>query len=123
MTRPAEVAYKSWPGTRDQTGYAPPAFEICHTPLPAILPLANGLTKTCTVPEAPDVYANQRPSSEILPRQFLRMRSARARMHQLWDGLDPWCRWSGFADPLRALRKGRTVRRAKRSPRAPQDEY
>src|SRR5215470_5608411 len=77
MTRPSGVTYKSWcaPGTRDQTGYAPPAAEICHTPLPAILPLANGLTKTCGVPEAPDgvspavrlVYANQRPSGEILP--------------------------------------------------------
>src|SRR5215471_14362950 len=67
MTRPAEVAYKSWPGTRDQTGYAPPAAEICHTPLPAILPLANGLTKTCGVPEARDVYANQWPSGEIGP--------------------------------------------------------
>jgi hypothetical protein len=28
--------------------------------------LANGLTKICTVPEAPNVYANQRPSGEIV---------------------------------------------------------
>src|SRR5215471_5165958 len=69
MTRPSDVRYKSWRAAtaRDQTPYAPPAFEICHTPLPAILPLANGLTKTCGVPDAPDVYANQWPSGEILP--------------------------------------------------------
>src|SRR5262249_58987372 len=68
MMRPSDVAYKSWRAARDQTGYVPPAAEICHAPLSAILPLANGLTKTCRVLEVADVYANQRPSGEIVPR-------------------------------------------------------
>src|SRR5215831_15044713 len=73
MMRPSDVAYKSWrtATARDQTAYAPPAAEICHTPLPAILPLANGLTKTCDEPEARDVYANQRPSGEIAPEPIV----------------------------------------------------
>src|SRR5215472_5695188 len=67
MMWPSDVTYKSWREARDQTAYAPPAAEICDTSLLAILPLLNGLTKTCGIPEARDVYANQRSSGEIAP--------------------------------------------------------